>query len=426
MPRTEAPGRRARVRSRSRSRVRRRTGALLFGIVLAAAASLGGTTATATAAPAPAPDSGTPLPRGGGNKPGDIVTARPSVFKPTPTATADVTSWQITYRSTGATGRPNVVSGTVLVPNDGAAGPDSPRPLISYAVGTVGLGDQCAPSAGFPAGTTAEGGLIALLLARGWAVAVTDYEGLGTPGTHTYTVARSAGKAVLDAARAARRLPGAAGLGITADSPVGLMGYSQGGQSVSWAAQLQPYYAPDLDIAGTVTGGTPSRLRFAELQEDSPYGVGFTLMSLIGQDAAYPGLNLDRFLNDTGRELAARMAQGCVNENIAAGAAYSLDDITRSDPAETRRWRFRLAQQDLGGLAPRHPVFVYHGDADDLIPPQLGSELAESWCRRGATVHAETIPGADHLGAVRPGSMRGADWLAERFAGLPATGNCTP
>ncbi|SFD16038.1 lipase family protein [Streptomyces aidingensis] len=420
----------------------RRAGVLLAGAALAATALTATATATATTAtatattgahngagPGPGPAAGASperLPHGGRQKrPGDLVSAEPSVFRPTPTTTAEVTSWKITYRSTGALGRPNVVSGTLLVPEDGAGGPDRPRPLISYAVGTVGLGDQCAPSAGFPSGTTAEGGLIALLLARGWAVVVTDYEGLGTPGTHTYTVARSAGKAVLDAARAARRLPGAAGLGITADSPIGLMGYSQGGQSVSWAAQLQPFYAPELDIAGTVAGGTPSRLRFSELQEESPYGVAFTLMSLIGQDAAYPGLHLDRYLNETGRALAARMADGCLNENIAAGAAYSLPDITTSDPADSRYWQFRLGQQDLGGIAPRHPVFVYHGDADVLIPPQLGRELADAWCTRGAAVRTEIIPGADHLGAVRPGALMGADWLAGRFTGTPATGTCT-
>ncbi|UUU44488.1 lipase family protein [Streptomyces sp. NBC_00162] len=52
-----------------------------------------------------------------------------------------------------------------------------------------------------------EANLIQQLTLRGWAVVVTDYEGLGTPGVHTYTVGPSAGHAMLDAARAATRLP---------------------------------------------------------------------------------------------------------------------------------------------------------------------------------------------------------------------------
>src|SRR5690606_36337652 len=117
-----------------------------------------------------------------------------------------VQAWKIEYNSTAADGKSNTVSGTVLVPEDDREGP---RPLLTYAVGTVGIGDRCAPSAGFPKGETREAPLIEGALLRGWAVAVTDYEGLGTPGTHTYTVGRAAGTAVLDAARAAQRLPDA-------------------------------------------------------------------------------------------------------------------------------------------------------------------------------------------------------------------------
>lgn len=429
----------------ARSR-RRRAGGLLLAAGLLATTAIGGATAHAapdgpetgaaaesagTAAAESAGADGTRPGRPGGRmRPGALLSVEPTVFRPSPTGTADVTAWRIAYRSRTALGAPTTVTGTVLVPAADAApagagaDPAGVRPLISYAVGTVGLGDQCAPSAGFPTGTTAEGTLIAGLLARGWAVVVTDYEGLGTPGTHTYTVGRSAGKAVLDAARAARQLPGIDGHGVTDRSPVGLMGYSQGGQSVSWAAQLQPRYAPELDIAGTVTGGTPARLRFAGEEQGDGYGVGFPLMSAIGLDAAYPGLHLDRHLNAAGRDLARRMAEGCLYENLAAGADLTMADITRTDPADSRRWQRRLAQQDLGGRAPAHPLFVYHGTADDLIPPELGTELAASWCARGVTVETVLLPGLDHLGAAPVGSALGADWLAERFAGTPAAGTC--
>ncbi|KPI16131.1 secretory lipase [Actinobacteria bacterium OV450] len=69
---------------------------------------------------------------------------------------------------------------------------------------------------------------------------VTDYEGLGTPGVHTYTVGPSASRAMLAAARAASRLPET---GLSANTPVGIMGYSQGGQAGSRAAELQGSYA---------------------------------------------------------------------------------------------------------------------------------------------------------------------------------------
>lgn len=137
-------------------------------------------------------------------RPGDLVATAPSAFHPLPGQPTNTKAWKISYRSTTADGAPDVVSGTVIVPQDGRTGP---RPLITYAVGTVGMGDSCAPSNNLPNGTAMEANLIQQLTLRGWAVVVTDYEGLGTPGVHTYTVGPSAGHAMLDAARAACASP---------------------------------------------------------------------------------------------------------------------------------------------------------------------------------------------------------------------------
>src|SRR5690606_19749524 len=127
---------------------------------------------------------------------------------------------------TSATGAADIVSGTLLVPRSAYSG--GARPIVGYAVGTHGLGDQCAPSAAMARGAEAELAIIGLMLLKGWAVAVTDYEGLGTPGDHTYMVGASQGHAVLDSIRAAMRVPGA---GLSESAPVVVMGYSQGGSS---------------------------------------------------------------------------------------------------------------------------------------------------------------------------------------------------
>src|SRR5262245_4328844 len=82
----------------------------------------------------------TPLPAG---NPGDIIRTRSSVYTLDPigkTPVAGVRSSQVLYRSVDALGQPMAVTGTVLVPT-------SPwligsRPLVTYAVGTRGLGDQ--------------------------------------------------------------------------------------------------------------------------------------------------------------------------------------------------------------------------------------------------------------------------------------------
>ncbi|MFD3442042.1 lipase family protein [Streptomyces sp. NPDC058685] len=350
--------------------------------------------------------------------PGDIVGSAPSAFHPLPGQPTATKAWRITYRSTTADGAPNTVSGTVIVPQDGRTGP---RPLVTYAVGTVGLADNCAPSAGFPTGTTVEANLIQQLTLRGWAVAVTDYEGLGTPGEHTYTVGRSAGHAVLDAARAAIALPEA---GLSADSPVGIMGYSQGGQATSWAAELHDSYAPELKVRGTVTGGVPARLTGLAPVHDGSYGSGLLFMAAAGQDAAFPELELDSYLNPAGRALISFLRNNCVALDTTVGSFKKISEMTVRNPLETPQWQKRLHESDLGSHRPDHPVYLYHALADELIPYGQGSQLRKDWCAKGANVKWRTIVLGEHVTGVITEAIPAANWLADRFAGRAAAGNC--
>ncbi|SHM17967.1 lipase family protein [Streptomyces yunnanensis] len=360
-------------------------------------------------------------PRTAAGRPGDIVTATPTAFHPLPGQPTGTRAWHLTYRSTSAKGTPNTVSGTVIVPDDGRTGP---RPLVTYAVGTVGLGDSCAPSAGFPKGTTMEANLIQQLTARGWAVAVTDYEGLGTPGDHTYTVGRAEGQAVLDAARAAERLPEAAAAGVTQDSPVGIMGYSQGGQATSWAAELHRTYAPELKVKGTATGGVPADLRKVADANNGNVGAGLILMAAIGQNAAFPELDLAKYLNDRGRRYVAFLRENCVVADVAAGLFKRISDVTVRNPLDQPDWQARLRESTLGTRTPDAPVYLYHGTADELIPYAVGKRLRADWCARGARVQWTSIPLGEHVLGAIVGAAPAADWLADRFADRPAPDNC--
>ncbi|MEI5102257.1 lipase family protein [Streptomyces sp. PmtG] len=385
---------------------------------LAVTVAAGLAAATLTSAPSSAStssDDGAPR---AAAAPGDIVTAEPSAFHPLPGQPTNTKAWKIHYRSTTATGRPNTVSGTVIVPQDGRQGP---RPLITYAVGTVGVGDRCAPSAGFPRGTTLEANLIQQLTWRGWAVAVTDYEGLGTPGDHTYTVGRAEGHAVLDAARAAIRLPGA---GLSKDSPVGIMGYSQGGQASSWAAELHGSYAPDLKVKGTATGGVPGDLMEVAKFNDGSYGSGLVFMAAIGQSAAYPELDLESYLNPLGTSLIGSLRDSCVADGAVIGSFKRIKDVTTRNPLDQPDWQQRLRESQVGTRAPDAPVYLYHALADELIPYRVGKQVRTDWCARGAAVEWHTIPLGEHVSGVITQSPFAAQWLADRFAGKPVRGNC--
>ncbi len=59
-----------------------------------------------------------------------------------------------------------------------------------------------------------------------------------------------AGHAVLDGVRAALSYVPA---GLSRDTPIGLWGYSGGGQASGWAAYLKDSYAPELNVKGAAS-----------------------------------------------------------------------------------------------------------------------------------------------------------------------------
>ena len=89
---------------------------------------------------------------------------------------------------------------------------------------------------------------------------------------------------MLDIVRAAHHLPDA---GLDASNPVGIWGYSQGGTSSGWAAQLAPSDVSELDIAAVAAGGVPADLRVVAANLDGNPFFAATLAAA-GYDAAYP------------------------------------------------------------------------------------------------------------------------------------------
>src|SRR5262249_38673605 len=152
----------------------------------------------------------------------------------------------------------------------------------------------------------------------------TDYEGLGTPGEHTYSVGRSEGHAVLDAARAALRLRGG---GLAPDAKVAFWGYSQGGGAAVWAGELASSYAPELHTVGVVAGGVPADLTKVSVAVDGAAWAGAEFMAALGLDAAYPELTLDRYVRPAARAGLAKLRTSCLKEGLAAYAGKHARDV---------------------------------------------------------------------------------------------------
>lgn len=333
---------------------------------------------------------------------------------------------RIMYLSRDARDQRIAVTGTVLTPTAPWPGPGT-RPLIGYAVGTQGMADRCAPSRQLAEnGPEYELPNLALLLLAGYAVTVTDYQGLGTPGAHTYLNTVAEGHAVLDSIRAARRLPGA---GLSASGPVGIMGYSQGGGAAAAAAELQPSYAPGLRLAGVYAGGVPANPVTLMTKLDGGLAAGLETDFLTGLKRAYPYLPVNGVLNDRGRRIAAQTAGECWDETALKHALLRTSTLTRdgrSIPAHLAQPPFRkvLHSLSLGRRKPAEPVLVLEAPLDELVPYRSAVLMARSWCRLGADVRFESLIAPEHIAGVFEGFARALGWMRDRLTGKPVSSNC--
>jgi len=387
------------------------TSLVLFAGLFAAAPG----TARAATLPAPAGNSfytpPSPLPSG---SPGDIIWYRAVT---SPVAGAD--AWQILYLSTTASGAPTAVSGTVLVPTTPY---DGTRPLVSYAAGTQGWAFSCAPSVEMAAGDFDEQFAVNNLLDRGWAVVVTDYPGLGTPGPEIYNVGIAEGYAVLDSLRAGLQLTAD---GLSSDAPTAIMGYSQGGGAGGWAAQLAASYAPDLNLKGVAIGGTPANLQAVANNINGTIWFAFLAGTAEGFNAAYPSLDLNAQLTSAGQTAMADLATMCQAQALVSYADKTIQDYTIGgiDPITEPAWQTVLDENNLGGTAPDVPILETHGLLDEVIPYSVEQNLHDQWCADGVTDDLIGYVG-DHIATALEDQTDTDNWIAARFAGDAAPSNC--
>ena len=300
--------------------------------------------------------------------------------------------FKILYHSRSVADADIAVSGVVFVPKSAT----SNAPILSYAHGTTGLGDQCAPSKN---GATEARILAAGALSRGFVVVATDYEGLGTPGVHTYLVGLSEGRSVLDAARAAVNL----GLAASAESPVIVWGHSQGGGSALFAAELAPTYAPDLHVKGAIAGAPAVELAFiGNGLASSPASAvsGFAFMAIAGFKAAYPTLDLSAFLTPKGIAETEKAGVQC-NETVTDLTGKNIAEYMTTSPVTLEPYATYLNENTPGQVPTPVPIFVYHGDADELVPVTASELYLKRTCKVGGfTVLRTVYKGGTHVSVI--------------------------
>ena len=350
-----------------------------------------------------------------GSRPGDIYWMRERADAP-----PNGRGWNVIYVSEGASGQLQHVSGEIYVPRSPS---QTERPMIIWATGTAGFQDSCAPSRNglyrLDGRSTRIPG-IERLLARGYVVVASDYQGSGTPGPTEYLQGAPQAMASFDVARAARKFPY-----VNAGTDIGIYGFSQGGQTSLWAAHIAGEYAPEFRVVGIAPIAPASRhlyLSFYDL--DIPENSGYFISRMAGLQVGHPELRLRNILTEAGLELLTAQSWGCY-ELFGAGIALE-EPYAKPEALEPGTpWRNRLEENDEFLPIPVEiPVFMIQGDIDIDVPVELTREVNADLCEQGNQLEYLEMPGIDHLEAVAPSAVVVPDWFDDRFSGVPAENDC--
>ncbi len=358
----------------------------------------------------------------------DLTGDGPGALVSTTTMPAVTQTWEgrnlraarVVYRSTsGDTGAPTVVSGSVFTPLGDP--PAQGWPVVAIGHGTVGIDGPCGPSLS----PWLQGALsfAAPLVARGYAVSVADFEGLGVKGVHPYLDARTAGLNMIDSVRALRHtFPGQIS-GIWA-----AFGHSQGG-AAAWAANEQAgAYAPELQFIGAVAAAPAADVAgLVDLAEAGALNNEQRLsVAMIVESAArrHPEIDRDDFRRGAATEhwavLTACQGDELLQRSAAAGKLTAGDFVPRSrQAADTLRnllQQWALPQRALTG-----PLSVWYGGADAYLDQEWTRAAIAEACAMGGTVTVQFEPDKGHSDVDLGAQLT---WLLDRFAGQPVRDDC--
>ncbi len=385
--------------------------AVLFGSLLAIAGCGADPTASdpATSTPTTPPVAAAP-------DHGALLGAEPFTDIDTRITGVGATAQRLRYRSTsGIDGSGTEVTGTVFTP--AGAPPAGGWPIVTVGHGTTGVTDDCAPSRSPDLLGAID--LVLPLLARGYVVAVSDFEGLGTDRPHPYLEPDTAGYNLIDIVPAAR-----SAVPDTSDRWAAL-GQSQGGQASWSAAELAPEYGKGTTFVGSADLSPPTDLSSVAAPGEkltTPQQL-FLPLIIAGLQVQHPELDPSAYLHgilaDNRDKLESCSAQGTKID--VALRLKPADSAPRSD-ADRSRMAGWLAERALPKRPAGGPMLVTVDGRDNLVLPEWTRDSVEKACARGDVIQLLTRPDGRH---ADPRDVPDAvEWIAARFAGAPAPNTC--
>lgn len=336
--------------------------------------------------------------------PGTVLSAVPlkrSLWIPGTTARA----FKLTYVSTDQLGRRALSTGELFLPKGRA--PVGGWRLISWAHGTSGLADGCAPSKVGPAEPKRDFTYLHNWMKEGYAVVASDYVGLGTPGLPAYLGGRSEAHNIVDIVKAgrsfaSRRLPVSEQL----SRRWVVIGQSQGGGAAIYTARYATQFGGrGLDYLGAVGTGVPANVEtiLAGVGPQSSFSSGLTAYGayiLASLRSWYPALRVDSILTPIGRHYLGVAQRLCINALDAAMRGVVVGRWLTARLGSLPRWTQTIdSYMKMPERGFDKPFFMAHGLRDQDVPYALTAPYVAKLKANHQPVTFKTYD-SDHSGTL--------------------------
>lgn len=363
--------------------------------------------------------------------PGAILRHRNPPFPVAAFGLADVNldgSHQILYRTTDSFGDPIATVTTVLVPYNA----DYTK-VLSYQVAQDAADPNCSPSFAIQQFSDAGEALALIMpqleyvfmssaLNKGFVVIVPDHLGPKS----AFLANTLSGQAVLDNVRAA--LASTDFTGISSDATVALWGYSGGSLASGFAAEIQPSYAPELEIAGAALGGTVPKILPVINATNEGIFTGLIPAGIQGLANEYPdaqklirqGIRPDKWAEFN------KTQNLCLTGNIIEYLGQDVYSYTNDPNLFQSPFADSLLQpNNMGRNTPQIPLLIYKAVNDEISPIENTDELYEKYCSNGADVEYVRDFLSEHAVLTITGAPDAFMWLTDRLSGVAVESGCT-
>ncbi|MFF0499063.1 lipase family protein [Nocardia aobensis] len=330
----------------------------------------------------------------GAEKPGTVVKSKKVDVLFTGVKPANLDAWKLMYVTTERDGvTPAISTGILMIPRDGK--PANEKHVVSYQEANDSVGWNCHPSTQWTGGDPLDGaswsalGPLALMFGKGYAVMISDVGNDADPSPHGVFAGKYAAHTQLDGTRAALNFDAA---GLNPQAQVALFGIAGGGVGTGFSAELQPSYAPELNVKSTVLEGMVVDQRNFVRVADGSVGSGFAFATLLGLEPKYPEMQLDSKLNPAGQAVA-KVFRGQCQDAYFSMPFVPLRTMFDSglNPADEPAFQPVFDDNRLGRSgAPTSKVLITSCAKDDspmsLVPAADSRELADTYRAQGTDV----------------------------------------